>query len=155
MIIYEDEFSDLDDTDVFGEGGHPFEPGDWRYENITLKVGSKIYTNCRAKVIYKVSIDGEFVEATLNNPAEYPEIIVDNPFVYFFEINNNAWIFNKTGSHNFYDTNTGLWSKSTGPLSVDEIKSVIAQILEYWEDEEEEVLEYESSEIIADYHADF
>ncbi len=144
-LIYEDEFSDLDDTDVFGEPGYTANPGDRRYNNLTVRIGSKEYSFCRAKIHYDIDINN-FESTWHNHPPALIDLKISNPFVRLFIIDDNVWRFDSSyESYKFGSIETGLWSESTGPLSSDQIKSVVIQIIGHWEDDEDNILlsEYE------------
>ncbi len=146
MLIFEDEFADLDDNDLFGSGGISLDSGERVYDNISLIVRSKVYPNCRALVEYEVFIDGRYSPPTQYNPAEYPELIIDKPKVRWFEIafglrheKVGYALRYKAGGVPYYEQISGL----ALDLADDEIESILGQILEYFNDEEEEVLGYE------------
>ncbi len=150
-LIYEDEFSDLDDTDLFGEPGYTIGSGVRTYNNLTLKINSKIYTNCKARVKYDVDYE-------LDASGDDVYAVIENPFVKSFAIGNNFWEFFLTNDGEirirFRQFRTGIisglsrdWKEFDGGLSNDDIELIISQIIEFWELDKDSIAKHEYGHI--------
>ena len=143
-LICEDEFSDLDDNDVFGVSGYPVDSGDWRYSGITLKTSSNTYTGCKARVSY--------IPSPLRDPDAWKSgIEIIDPYVMTFIIppvsdKLKIWNLNQDGTVKTY-YNGGIWlnwQEFDGGLSEEDIKSITSQILDLFESELDNIIEYEN-----------
>jgi hypothetical protein len=146
MTILEDEFQDLDHTDIFGQPGYNIDSGSRRYKNLNITTANQTIT-CKAIIKYDVAPDHD-MEMRLGSPS----VKITDPYVAYIKIGHDAWEFNKNGeAEEFFEGRTlysGVWrdwEEFDGGLSNRDLEIILGQIMDLFEAELMVVLDFENS----------
>lgn len=151
------EYDDLEDADAFQAGnreGYGCGSGCWQYESIPITINGNQYLG-GATIHYQAQISGRYIRATRYSPEEYPDLEIWDPEVSEFSLYTPAgdevcdWKakggkrFSRT-ANDYEEWQAGFQSDGpTNTLDDETLKDVLKQIISQFDEDQEEVMEYE------------